>query len=55
MLCYSSVIVFRKANKLGFFIKVLPGHPTEDVKVRLPMASIIIWYYHTFGVIKCSE
>ena len=30
----SSVVVFRKANKMGFFIKVIPLLPDEEVKVR---------------------
>lgn len=29
----ASVIVFRKANKIGFFITVMPLHENEDVKV----------------------
>ena len=30
-----SVVVFRKANKIGFFIKVTPGVKEGDAKVRI--------------------
>ena len=29
-----SMVVFRKANKIGFFIKVIPMLPDQEIKVR---------------------
>jgi len=43
-----SIVVFRKANKIGFFVVVTPKHE-DDIKVLLYCEILLITYVITYS------